>query len=279
MIQRTALAFLLLCPSAIESFTPPASSRRAARRPASLRSTVVEGEAATDSRTADEEVDCIVIGSGIGGLSCAGLLAATGRTVKVLEKHYEIGGCAHEFYMNMEGRAVPSAAIKSEAAKRSLFHFEAGPSLYSGLSDERSPNPLKHVYQMIEEEPEWITYDQWGAFLPEAPDGYQMSIGADNFVEILRTYGGQEAVDDWETLAKTLRPMSAGIKGIPHASIRNDAGIFLTVGAKYPLSFANILSNVGLFTESFNLDDLGLTSPFFEELFGYAGFFTPGLAC
>jgi hypothetical protein len=98
-----------------------------------------------------------------------------------------------------------------------------------------------------------------------------MSIGADNFVKILKTYGGQEAVDDWEKLASTLRPMSAGIKGIPHASIRNDAGIFLTVGAKYPVSFANILSNVGLFTETFNLDDLGLKSPFLRNYLDMLG--------
>ena len=63
---------------------------------------VVEKEVPTTD-AAVEEVDCIVIGSGIGGLSCAGLLAATGRTVKVLEKHYEIGGCAHEFYMDLNG--------------------------------------------------------------------------------------------------------------------------------------------------------------------------------
>ena len=95
------------------------------------------------STIADEEVDCIVIGSGIGGLSCAGLLAATGRSVKVLERHYEIGGCAHEFYMDLEGKTVPSASIKDLSARKDLFHFEAGPSLYSGLSDERSPNPLR----------------------------------------------------------------------------------------------------------------------------------------
>ena len=28
------------------------------------------------------------------------LLAATGRSVKVLERHYEIGGCAHEFHVD-----------------------------------------------------------------------------------------------------------------------------------------------------------------------------------
>lgn len=71
-----------------------------------------------------------------------------------------------------------------------MFKFEAGPSLYSGLSQDRSPNPLKHVYQMIESEPEWITYDTWGAHLPEVPGGYELSIGAENFIKILEVMWG-----------------------------------------------------------------------------------------
>ena len=80
MVYRSIVlpaAFLALCNS-VESFTQPSislSNNNFARQ-SSLRSTAT-----------DEEVDCIVIGSGIGGLSCAGLLAATGRKVKVLEKH------------------------------------------------------------------------------------------------------------------------------------------------------------------------------------------------
>ena len=81
---------------------------------------------------------------------------------------------------------MPSERLKDEA----VFRFEAGPSLYSGLSSDKSANPLKHVFQMVGEEPEWITYDTWGAFLPEAPEGYELSIGASNFAEILRRYGG-----------------------------------------------------------------------------------------
>ena len=103
--------------------------------------------------------DVVVIGSGIGGLSCAGLLAAAGREVCVLEAHYEFGGCAHEFDVDLEGRTVPSARLAALGADAPpTFKFEAGPSLYSGLSPAASPNPLKHIYQMIEEEPEWITY-------------------------------------------------------------------------------------------------------------------------
>ena len=132
----------------------------------------VSNDAATPS-----EVDVVVIGSGYGGLSCAGLLATSGLQVAVLEQHYEIGGCAHEYAVNMEGRAIPSELLARKPEP--VFKFEAGPSLYSGLSPERSPNPLKHIFQMIGEEPEWINYDTWGAHLPEVPEGYELSIGAE----------------------------------------------------------------------------------------------------
>ena len=130
---------------------------------------------------------------------------------------------------------------------------------------------------MIEEEPEWITYDEWGAFLPEAPEGYQLSIGADNFVKILRTYGGEEAVEDWEMLAKSLRPMAGGIKGIPHAAIRSDAGILLTVAAKYPKSFFNVLRYAPAFSESFDLDELGLKNDFLRNYLDMLAFLLQGL--
>ena len=42
-------------------------------------------------------IDTIIIGSGIGGLSCAGYLSKVGKTVLVLEQHYIAGGCCHVF--------------------------------------------------------------------------------------------------------------------------------------------------------------------------------------
>ena len=41
--------------------------------------------------------DAIVIGSGIGGLTSAALLARAGRSVLVVERHYRVGGYAHGF--------------------------------------------------------------------------------------------------------------------------------------------------------------------------------------
>ena len=47
----------------------------------------------------DEQWDAIVIGSGIGGLTAAILLAQHGgKRVLVLERHYEAGGFTHTFH-------------------------------------------------------------------------------------------------------------------------------------------------------------------------------------
>lgn len=58
------------------------------------------GDCTTDAfkeRKLPEEIDYVVIGSGIGSLYCAGLLARAGYRVVVLEQHYVTGGCTHSF--------------------------------------------------------------------------------------------------------------------------------------------------------------------------------------
>ena len=76
----------------------------------------------------------VVVGAGIGGLCTAALAAHNGLKVCVCESHDVAGGAAHT-WIGPKG-----------------YHFEAGPSLYAGLSKDRSPNPLKHVFQIIGEE-------------------------------------------------------------------------------------------------------------------------------
>jgi phytoene dehydrogenase-like protein len=62
--------------------------------------------------------DVIVVGSGLGGLVAAGLLARQGRQVLVCESHTLPGGAAHAF--QCDG-----------------FTFDAGPSFFCGLADAR----------------------------------------------------------------------------------------------------------------------------------------------
>jgi all-trans-retinol 13,14-reductase len=38
------------------------------------------------------------LGTGIGSLYCAGLLAKAGKTCVLLEQHYVAGGCTHAFH-------------------------------------------------------------------------------------------------------------------------------------------------------------------------------------
>lgn len=44
-----------------------------------------------------ENLDAVVIGSGIGGLTAAAILAKVGKRVLVLEQHDQAGGCCHTY--------------------------------------------------------------------------------------------------------------------------------------------------------------------------------------
>ena len=85
---------------------------------------------ASAAADAADEVDVVVIGGGLGGLSAGALLARYGLTVKVCEAHTIPGGAAHEFV-------------------RDGYHFESGPSLYSGTTARPRYVPLASLPKIL----------------------------------------------------------------------------------------------------------------------------------
>ena len=79
---------------------PFASDSRKPRRPyisdTKLRDAVLK-QGFHPNKVLNEQWDAIVIGSGIGGLTAASILAKTGKKVLVLEQHDQSGGCCHTF--------------------------------------------------------------------------------------------------------------------------------------------------------------------------------------
>ena len=159
------------------------------------------------------ETEIVVVGSGIGGLCCAALLARYGYDVVVCESHSIAGGAAHGF-------------------EREGFLFDSGPSLYSGLSSSPSPNPLRQVLDAIGEDATWLNYDTWGCCLPEGD--FDTTVGSEQFCQVLQTLRGADAVQEWRHLQQIMKPLGAAAVALPPAAMRFDLGALQTVGSFLP---------------------------------------------
>jgi len=84
--------------------------------------------------------DAIVIGSGIGGLTCAALLSSLGKKVAVLEQHYTAGGFTHSYSRNGYEWDVGVHYIgdmgSPNTIARKLFDFISGGDLKWAAMDD-----------------------------------------------------------------------------------------------------------------------------------------------
>ena len=205
-----------------------------------------------------EEADVIVIGSGLAGLSCAALLSHCNRKVVVLESHDAPGGAAHSW-------------------TRRGFHFESGPSLYSGFSIERSPNPLKNIFQITGEDCEWITYDRWGTVLPNGKR-FAAKIGPEEFDDVLLEHGGPDAVMEFKALMKRMEPLSNAAQALTSLALREDPAAIFTL-LKYPRELAATLSQGAALNEPFSnvMEEMNVQNKFVKNWLDMLSFLLQGL--
>lgn len=190
-----------------------------------------------------QETEVVVIGSGIGGLCCAALLAKYGVKVVVCESHNIPGGAAHAWVQKG-------------------YHFESGPSLYSGMSGTGpAANPLALVLKAIDEPLDLIQYNQWNVFLPEGE--FLTEVGNDQFYEVLEKVSGQAGIDDWAKLQKLMEPLAKAATAVPPIAIRADPGVALTAVARYlPRLFSGGPSALKLTGPFSKVTDGVITDPF-----------------
>ncbi|KAK1385729.1 prolycopene isomerase, chloroplastic [Heracleum sosnowskyi] len=177
------------------------------------------------SSTGKAEADVIVIGSGIGGLCCAGLLARYEQDVLVLESHDLPGGAAHSF--DIKG-----------------YKFDSGPSLFSGLQSRGlQANPLAQVLDALGEPIPCVKYDSWKVYVPEGE--FLSRIGPTEFFKDLEKYAGPDAVREWQKLLDAILPMSTAAMALPPVSIRGDWGVLSTAAARYAPTLLKSFAQMG----------------------------------
>jgi phytoene dehydrogenase-like protein len=195
-----------------------------------------------------DSYDVLVVGSGIGGLSCAAMLSYYGYSVAVLESHSAAGGCAHGFH-------VADKELGGD------FVFDTGPSFFSGLNPNRpakASNPLRTILDVIDEKVECIPYDTFGLLLPEGNFIHTTNFGG--IGGVLDQVSGTQATNEWSQLMSAMEPLAKAVAALPTAALRADIGTLLTVAPFLP-TFASSLNP---------LENLKLTKPF-QKIIDAAG--------
>lgn len=170
------------------------------------------------------DTDVIVIGSGIGGLTAAALLARYGKRVIVCESHAIPGGAAHSF-------------------TRQGFCFDSGPSFYCGLSDARSLNPLRQVLDAIGTSVDAVAYDPLGHY--HFPEGTIPIYGkSENYRETIAQITPTGAVE-FAKFEQELLQLYQALRDIPTLALRADWQLIPVLASRYGWACLKLLPQLG----------------------------------
>ena len=168
--------------------------------------------------------EIIVIGSGIGGLTAAAMLARYGRRVLVCESHTIPGGAAHSF-------------------TRQGFQFDSGPSFYAGLSDPKSLNPLRQVLDALEESVEAIAYDPLGHY--HFPEGTVPIYGNAECYRATIAEVTPQGAREYAAFERDLLELYQGLREIPTLTLRSDWELLPVLLGRYSWPLVKLLPQVG----------------------------------
>ena len=207
----------------------------------------------------------IVIGSGIGGLSAASLLAKYGYSVKVFESHY-LAGCCHMFdHRDKDG---------------GLWQFEVGPSIWEGL-DRPTGNPLRMVFDALGEEMPVETYDGISMWTEEGH--WRFQVGDDEapggFCDLLRekSTDPELAIKEWKALKNRLEPLYDALEACPLTALRQDAGLLVSTVIAIPfyLTHPKVMLDIPYILDSFHkLSRQYVSEPFLKQWIDMLAFFS-----
>ncbi|MEM9265794.1 MAG: NAD(P)/FAD-dependent oxidoreductase [Cyanobacteria bacterium P01_F01_bin.13] len=204
-----------------------------------------------------ESYDVVVIGSGIGGLVAAGLLARYGRRVLVCESHTLPGGAAHAF-------------------KRQGFTFDSGPSFYCGLADPSSCNPLREVLTALGESIEAIAYDPLGHY--HFPDRTLAVYGnAEQYQASLAEISPQAALE-LQALTKKMLAIYRPLGSIPTLALRADGWLLPLLAKRFPKAMLQLLPQLrGLGRSMGDFVDATVRDPWLRQLIDLECFLLSGM--
>lgn len=229
-------------------------------------------EEANEVSDGDMEVDVIVVGAGIGGLTCAALSAKYGYHTICFETHDRPGGVAHSFtrYSTTVSKSIP-------------FTFDSGPSLVSGLSS-KGTNPLRQVLDALDvaDTIQWKTYDGW--VVHDYADGTSFKIttgDSGEFETAIATKAGIESRDAFVEFRNKLmepRGLSEASAYIPPFALRGGISSIRSLG-QYLLKLISIGTKGTLLTGPFSkvMDLYNVQDKFVRQWFDYLSFALSGL--
>ncbi|MEO0405817.1 MAG: NAD(P)/FAD-dependent oxidoreductase [Cyanobacteria bacterium P01_A01_bin.135] len=211
--------------------------------------------------------DAIIIGSGIGGLVTAALLARYGWQPLVCESHSIPGGAAHSF-------------------SRRGFHFDSGPSFYCGLGNvdadggtgglAPSINPLRQVLDALEVSLPTVAYNPLGHY--HFPEGTLPVYGdSDRYRQAVAKFTPRGAAELAAFEARLLQLYEA-LRPIPTLALRPDLAAFPLLLGRYGGTMLKLLPQLPAIQGSVgDLLDQTVQDPWVRRLVDLECFLLSGL--